>query len=277
LKFILSVGGWADSDGFYEMAATEDGRRTFARSCADFLKTYPQFDGVDMDWEHPVVGGQERTLGQPRDRRNYVSLLEDIRRAIGPDKLSTIAIGAGPNVIDALDWPAMAAALDWVAVMTYDFHTGGTTTGYNAPLYDNGDPHTPRHNTHAAVQGLLARGVPPTKLAAGLPFYSRGWRGVNAPGPWQPGASPFQSGPYRGVVNSYVNAAGWQRTWDDIAKVPSLYNAATREWISYDDPQSVRLKGEYIRSEGLAGGMFWELSNDNGDLLDALRAGLGLP
>jgi GH18 family chitinase len=42
------------------------------------------------------------------------------------------------------------------------------------------------------------------------------------------------------------------------------------------DPQSVRLKGEYIVSQGLAGGMFWELSNDNGDLLDALRAGLGM-
>jgi chitinase len=128
LKFILSVGGWADSEGFYEMAATEAGRRTFAESCAEFLKTYPQFDGVDMDWEHPVVGGQERTLGQPRDARNYVLLLEAIRQAIGPDRLSTIAIGAGPSVIDPLEWPAMAAALDWVAVMTYDFHTGGTNT-----------------------------------------------------------------------------------------------------------------------------------------------------
>lgn len=58
--------------------------------------------------------------------------------------------------------------------------------------------------------------------------------------------------------------------------MPWLYNASTQEWISYDDPQSVRLKGEYIRSEGLAGGMFWELSQDNGELLDALREGIGL-
>jgi chitinase len=57
LKFILSVGGWTDSGPFYEMAATEENRQAFARSCVDFLKSYPQFDGIDIDWEHPVAGG----------------------------------------------------------------------------------------------------------------------------------------------------------------------------------------------------------------------------
>ena len=66
------------------------------------------------------------------------------------------------------------------------------------------------------------------------------------------------------------------RYWDDVAKVPWLYNAQTKEWITYEDPQSARLKGEYIAAQGLAGAMFWELSNDDGALLDALRAGLGI-
>ena len=65
------------------------------------------------------------------------------------------------------------------------------------------------------------------------------------------------------------------RHWDDVAKVPWLYNADTKEWISYEDPQSIRLKGEYIAAQKLGGAMFWELSNDDGRLLDALRAGLG--
>ena len=55
-----------------------------------------------------------------------------------------------------------------------------------------------------------------------------------------------------------------------------MYNAETKEWITYEDPQSMRLKGEYIASQNLAGAMFWELSNDDGRLLGALRAGLGL-
>ena len=75
LKFILSVGGWTDSGPFYEMAATEESRQTFAQSCADFLKTYPQFDGIDIDWEHAVVGGLQP--GQPRDAHNYVLQTSD--------------------------------------------------------------------------------------------------------------------------------------------------------------------------------------------------------
>ena len=37
----------------------------------------------------------------------------------------------------------------------------------------------------------------------------------------------------------------------------------------------MRIKGEYIASQKLAGAMFWELSNDDGTLLEALRAGVG--
>jgi chitinase len=66
------------------------------------------------------------------------------------------------------------------------------------------------------------------------------------------------------------------RYWDDVAKVPWLYNADKKEWITYEDSQSMRLKGEYVATQNLGGAMFWELSNDDGTLLGALRAGLGL-
>ena len=41
--------------------------------------------------------------------------------------------------------------------------------------------------------------------------------------------------------------------------------------------QSMKLKGEYIAAQALAGAMFWELSNDDGSLLGTLRSGLGNP
>ena len=40
---------------------------------------------------------------------------------------------------------------------------------------------------------------------------------------------------------------------------------------------AMRIKGEYVVAQKLGGAMFWELSNDDGTLLDALRAGLGSP
>ncbi len=275
LKFIMSVGGWTDSAPFYDMAATDASRQTFVDSCAAFLKTYPQFDGIDIDWEHPVVGGLQP--GQPRDAHNYVLLLAALRQAIGSDKLLTVAVGAGPRAIEPLEYRDMAASLDWVSVMTYDFHTGGLRAGFNAALYNHDDPSDPRLNLHDAVQAILAKGVPRDKLVAGVPFYGRGWRGVESAAPWSVGTGTLQVGGYRIIADTFLKTPGFERHWDDVAKVPWLYNAVTKEWISYDDPESVRLKGEYVSSQNLSGAMFWELSNDDGRLLDALRTGLGLP
>jgi chitinase len=273
LKFIMSVGGWTDSGPFYEMAATEPSRQAFVDSCAAFLKTYPQFDGIDIDWEHPVVGGLQP--GQPRDAHNYVLLLDALRKAIGADKLLTVAVSASPRGIEPLEYREMAASLDWVSVMTYDFHTGGTRTGFNAALYNHEDPSNPKFNLHDAVQGILAKGVPRSKLVAGVPFYGRGWRGVESSAVWSTGTGSLQVGAYKTIAETFLKTAGYVRYWDDVAKVPWLYSAEAKTWISYEDPQSMRLKGEYIAQQDLSGAMFWELSNDDGTLLDALRTGLG--
>jgi chitinase len=272
LKFILSVGGWTDSGPFYEMAATDGSRQTFAQSCAEFLKAYPQFDGIDLDWEHPVVGGIQP--GQPRDAHNYVLLLTAVRKAIGPDKLLTVAVSASPRGIEPLEYAEMAPLVDWVSAMTYDFHTGGPRAGFNSPLYNHDDPSNPRLNLHDAIQALVAKGVPRAKLVAGVAFFGRGWRGVESPAVWSAGTGSLPVGGYRNIAETFLKTPGFVRYWDDVAKVPWLYHAGTKEWISYDDPESMRLKGEYIAGQNLAGAMFWELSQDDGSLLDALRAGL---
>jgi chitinase len=255
------------------MAATDAGRQTFAQSCADFLKTYPQFDGIDIDWEHPVIGGLQP--GQPRDAHNYVLLLTAIRAAIGPGRLLTVAVPASARGIDPLEYAEMAPLLDWVSVMTYDFHSGGIRAGFNSALYNHDDQSNPKSNTHDAVQAILAKGVPRSKLVAGVPFYGRGWRGVESSDVWSSGTGTIQVGGYKAIVASFLKTPGFVRYWDDVAKVPWLYNAETKEWITYEDPQSMRIKGEYIADQKLGGAMFWELSNDDGTLLDALRAGLG--
>jgi chitinase len=274
LKFLMSVGGWTDSGPFYEMAATAATRQTFARSCAEFLGQYPQFDGIDIDWEHPVSGGLQP--GNPRDAQNYVLLLAALRGAIGPGKLLTVAASASPRGIDPIAYAEMAGTLDWVNVMTYDFHSGGTRAGFNSALYNHDDPSNPRLNLHDAIEAIAARGMPRTKLVAGVPFYGRGWRGVESSAAWSTGTDRLQVGGYRVIADTFLQSPAYVRYWDDVAKVPWLYNADKKEWITYEDPQSMRLKGEYVVAQGLAGAMFWELSNDDGTLLDALRTGLGL-
>lgn len=37
------------------------------------------------------------------------------------------------------------------------------------------------------------------------------------------------------------------------------YNAATQELVSYDTPNIIKLKVQYLESKGMGGSMFWEV------------------
>ena len=45
--------------------------------------------------------------------------------------------------------------------------------------------------------------------------------------------------------------------------------------MGYDDPRAVLAKGAFARQAGLAGVFAWELSQDNGDILNAMNVGVG--
>ena len=69
------------------------------------------------------------------------------------------------------------------------------------------------------------------------------------------------------LETNYINKNGYTRYWNDIAKVPYLYNATNKRFISYDDAESIGYKTAYIKSKGLGGAMFWELSGDRNKTL----------
>ena len=68
-----------------------------------------------------------------------------------------------------------------------------------------------------------------------------------------------------GKVSAAAAAAGWVRYWDDTAKVPYLYNENTKQFVTYDDPESINIKVNYSVDRGLGGVMIWELSEDSRD------------
>ena len=128
----------------------------------------------------------------------------------------------------------MAGILDWVSVMTYDFHSGGTRTGFNSALYNHDDPSSPRLNLHDAMQAIAAKGMPKDKLVAGVPFYGRGWQGVESPDAWSTRHRHAARRRLQDVIaETFLKTPGYVRHWDDVAKVPWLYNATKKEWITY--------------------------------------------
>jgi chitinase len=291
LKTLVSVGGWTLSGQFSDVALSDESRVKFARSCVAFMKKYG-FDGVDIDWEFPGGGGLAGNKSRKEDYANFTLLLAEMRRqfdAAGKSGekndarhyLLTIAAPAGPEKIAALQVAKMAASLDWFNVMCYDFHGGwDKTANFNAPLYDvRGGPagtYARKLNADWAMKAYLAAGAPSEKLVLGVPFYGRGWKGVPAvnDGLFQTAAGEAGVFDYHLIASKYLGK--YPRHWNDEAKVPWLYDPTSRTMISYDDPQSLKLKAAYVREQKLGGVMIWELGGDDakGSLMRAIGDGL---
>lgn len=297
LKTIISVGGWTWSNRFSDVAATSATRDVFANSAVDFLRKY-NFDGVDLDWEYPVSGGLDGNSKRPEDKQNYTLLLSKIREKLdtaeavdGKEYLLTIASGASPTYAANTELANIASIVDWINIMTYDFNGAWQKiSAHNAPLNADpaaasaGVPDSNTFNVAAGAQGHLNAGVPAAKLVLGVPFYGRGWDGCaqanngqyqtcsggSSVGTWEAGSFDFYD-----LEANYINKNGYTRYWNDTAKVPFLYNASNKRFISYDDAESIGHKTAYIKSKGLGGAMFWELSGDrNKTLQNKLKSDL---
>lgn len=284
LLTMISVGGWTLSGRFSDVALTAASREKFARSAVRFMRTYG-FDGVDIDWEYPVAGGLPENVYRPEDKRNYTLLLAELRRQLdaqgatdGRRYYLTAATPAGYDKYANLELAQVAALLDWVNVMTYDFHgSWDSRTDHHAPLYANpASGSDPRYVAHSAVQGYLDAGVPAAKLVLGVPAYGLSWKGTSglfAPASGVPRGSWDATGmfDYKDLVNRLRTQPGsYQRHWDDVAKAPWIYAPGLEGGVvvTYEDTQSLGVKLDYVRDRGLGGVMMWELASDMKDVSD---------
>ncbi len=308
LGLSMSIGGWSWSSAFSKIAATDESRKTFVSSCVDMFinGNFPNydpvkgvFDGIDIDWEFPVCCGKSDAgtdAYSPQDKHNFTLLMAEFRKQLdeqgakdGKHYRLTIAAPATPKIYANIEMKALSDVLDWINVMAYDFYTAvDTTTNLSSPLYAPAGNPSPdpdvrnKFNADAAIQAYLAAGVPANKIVLGIPFYSHSWSGVPATnnGLYQPATGipngtwdDYTSGAtgvydYADIVKRWLPV--YQRYWSKEAQVPWLYSPDKQIFITYEDPQSVGIKADYINAHNLGGAMIWEISNDNGDLINAL-------
>ncbi len=276
LQILVSVGGWAWSNGFSDAALSETSRLKFAKSCASFIDKY-QLDGIDLDWEYPNQEGAGN-IHRTEDIQNFALLLQEVRKAL--DQLSannnnkhyllTIATGADQAYIDNTELSEVSKHIDFLNIMTYDFYNGlHKTTGHHSNLRASSYPEKDMNSVVNAVDMHLKAGVPANKINLGIPFYGRIWKGVQSVND----NILFQTAETVGIGIDYVDFCndidhnGFVRYWDDVAKAPYLWNADEKIFISYEDEQSIQLKIQYLKEKGLSGVMFWEYCADNNQQL----------
>ena len=244
VKVCLSIGGWG-SGRFSEMAATEAGRKAFALDCARVIRQY-NLDGIDLDWEYPTSSAAGIS-SSPEDTENFTLLMKEIRSAIGPDMLLTLASAASAKFID---FEAILPVIDWVNVMSYDM---GRPPRHNAALRRSPNA---GFTMEGALEQHLAAGIPKEKIVMGMPFYGHGNR------------KDYPD--YVDYKDQKPPKEGLHEVWDDVAKIPYYADADGRMVLGFDNVRSIRAKCEFILSRGVLGGMYWEYSCDN-EALDLSR------
>ncbi|QDF67564.1 glycoside hydrolase [Shewanella sp. SNU WT4] len=291
LVILPSIGGWTLSDPFFQFD-DKTKRDVFVNSAKEFLKTWKFFDGLDIDWEFPGGGGENIHLGKPEDGATYVILMKELRAML--DQLSketgrkyqlTSAINVGYDKLAVVDYGEAQQYMDYIFMMGYDFNGAwqNTNLGHQTALYD-GHWETTKYTADKGTQILLNQGVDSEKLVLGVAKYGRGWTGVHdykdgnpftgtatgkIKGTWEDGVLD-----YRDIVNNHMDSE-WEKGYDEVAEAPYLFKKSTGDLITYDNPQSVIAKGQYVLKHDLGGIFSWEIDGDNGDLLNAMHEGLG--
>lgn len=268
IKTLISVGGWTLSDTFSDMAANGTSRANFAKSAVEFCKLY-QFDGIDIDWEYP---GFAEHSGSARDKKNFTLLLEELyyaAKSVNPALLITIAAPAGPSHYRNMEVDKIHHYLDWINLMTYDLHgpwgdSDNQITNHQSALYppEQGNADL---SVISAVNYYLQQGVPSEKLVLGMPLYGRVFANANGlhssyQGPGSGTTAEVGMRFFYDIKQNLLKT--YQRHWDEVAEVPYLYNPYNKEFVTYDDEESLRKKSQFIKQMGLGGAMVWELGLD---------------
>ena len=299
LRVVISIGGWSASERFSGMAGDAGRRKVFVASVSDRLiagnlapgVTAPElFDGIDIDWEYPATP-RDGVPARAEDSRSFTELLAELRTELdrqgaarGRRYVLSAALPAPTAIAGRLELGRIHAYLDALHLMTYDFHGGWEAiTGPLAALHAS--PNDPAGALQPSVERVVAdyraAGVPAGKLVLGVPFYGRGWQGVE-PGPHGDGHYQHAGGPAAGATAAGIDDAcvlmarhGATAFRDPASQAFWTYDAVAKVLWSYDDAVAVRAKRAFALSGGMGGVMCWALTGDDaqGTLIRALAGG----
>lgn len=159
-----------------------------------------------------------------------------------------------------LNLAAAASYLDFINVMSYDFSGSWVpTAGHHAQLFTPRQPHNDAATIsgESAIRYFLQNGVPAYKLILGVPAYGRSFLGCN------------------GIGSTYSGHAGDEGTFEyrDLPR-PGAKEYTDRTtgaayciggdggFVTYDNAETVQMKGNFVRSNQLGGLFYWTATGD---------------
>jgi chitinase len=160
---------------WHMMLTSKDNRKTFIDSIQGFTRLWP-FDGLDLDYEYPGCPHGDCQQQWQSQNQGFVSLLKELRERMGPNFVLSIASAAGPKTIaGGPDMGEIAANLDEINIMTYDYHVSvvGQPINHNQPKIESKDDLDVDTTLKIYINDYK---VPPEKINIGIPCYGRGFQ-----------------------------------------------------------------------------------------------------
>jgi chitinase len=268
---MLSLGGWGGCETCSYVFSQDDFRREFAASVNE-ISGYFHTDGLDLDWEYPVVSGYPGHAHAIDDREAFTKLLQEIRNTCGANFELSFAAGGFTSYIDSsIEWKEVVKYTDFINIMSYDLvHGFSKESGHHTPLYSTASQ---IESTDHAVSLLIQKGVPAEKLVIGSAFYGRVFKvdEHHPAGLYQPCVFQYTF-QFKNAEKELSALNGYERYYDDTAKASYAVNKSSNLIATFDDEKSVVAKTRYAINRRLGGIMFWQLCDDKvkGGLLNAI-------
>ncbi|KAM3529209.1 hypothetical protein NHJ13051_002034 [Beauveria bassiana] len=239
LKVLLSIGGPAAAGVFVSIASTPATRHNFAHTAAGLVMA-SGLDGVDISWNVPA---------DPAQGDNFLLLLQAVRNTLLRDKrlLLTAALPANPAVLQYIDMPGAARALDFMNLQTYNLHhaqPGRSLCPSQLYALAKEEP-----SVSTAAGFVVSRNFPAQKILLGIPTFGVTFPGCDGP------AQEYDA--VRSQTVDYLGLPVEGRQEGIDRRRISAYCAGGEEgFIAYDNPETVREKAEYCKQKGY-GGLFY--------------------
>ncbi|KAJ1795705.1 hypothetical protein LPJ59_004191, partial [Coemansia sp. RSA 2399] len=310
-KALVSIGGWSDSTYFTKLVSDTTTGNPFIANIVSFVDTNSLDGiDIDWEYPGRAGDGCTNP-DMANDTPNYLIFLTNLRTAFtakfgAGKKIISMAVRVQPFDINGSptnDVSGFAKVVDYINLMQYDINGAwNNVTGPNAPFnFEEGKGL--QDSFVSAIDAWTGAGWPANQINAGLAFYGRSTIALedmtaDPTNQYQPQSTTIPQGDEedatwpdpctqvstfsgtwqwkhlrdQGVLPSPETAASpWVRQWDPVSQTPWIFNPSTKQYISYDDPTSLKIKVDYAASKGLAGSMIWAMYMDyNGELLDTV-------
>ncbi|KAI0178991.1 glycoside hydrolase family 18 protein [Hypoxylon sp. FL1284] len=247
LRVTLSIGGGASNETYPVVASDALLRDNFARSVRDLVEA-SGLDGIDINWTYPM---------DPQQGADFVALLAAVRTHLSDEHFfMTAALPAGRAILQNIDIAQAAAYLDFVNLEAYDFcGPWSHRSGHHAQLYSMSKDET---SGSSGVSYLIAHGCPTRKILLGIPLYGRSFLGVSGPGHRYKGAGG-EDGAFE------YNTLPRKNTKETVDKRVGAASCVGGDggFVTYDNPETVKMKAAYCKQKGLGGLFYWTGTDDS--------------